>query len=91
MTRIFASRSVTEHVLRGIIGLCLSYAALRCLAQPGLPNLASAVILEGFAIFAFRGCPMCWTVGMIHTVFGKFTGAKACEACNNIANRKVKS
>jgi len=91
VTHIFASKSVFEHVVRGILGLCLTYAALKSLSQPGLPYLAGAAILEGLAIFSFRGCPMCWTVGMIHTVFGKYITAKPCAACENIANRAVKS
>ena len=64
----FASRTVMRHLLRGAAGLLAVAGALLMLRGGGplgvigtLPPLALAVIL-------FRGCPMCWTVGLIETV-----------------------
>jgi len=65
----FASRSVTTHLLRGALGLLLVAFALGSLAA--YPLLAVLAGLGG--ILAWRGCPMCWTLGLIETVAGRFT------------------
>ena len=59
----FASRTVLEHMLRGVLGA----VALAC----GLylsSTYAWALIPFGvIALIAFRGCPMCWTIGLVET------------------------
>jgi hypothetical protein len=59
----FASESVIGHLLRGCIGVVLTMWALRHQSQP-VPSLAAAA----GALLAFRGCPMCWTMGLIESV-----------------------
>jgi len=65
----FASGSVTTHLLRGALGLLLVAFALGSFAAH--PVLAVVAGVGG--ILAWRGCPMCWTLGLIETVAGRFT------------------
>src|SRR4051812_16046007 len=59
----FCSRSVTRHLLRGLAGLLLVVWALANAAAH--PVLAVAAGLT--AMLAWRGCPMCWTIGLVET------------------------
>lgn len=63
-TSLFASRTVTRHLLRGVLGAGL-FAVAMAAAAPH-PALALAAAAGGIA--ALRGCPMCWTVGLCETV-----------------------
>ena len=60
----FASRSVWEHLVRGAIGVAaLAYGFYLA------GTYAWALIPAGLiALVAFRGCPMCWTFGLIETL-----------------------
>lgn len=65
-TGLFASMSLTGHLLRGAAGIFLLYWAIRHQSETGL-SLTAAL----GALVAFRGCPVCWTVGLIETVLNK--------------------
>lgn len=70
---MFGSRSVAEHLVRGVIGLgALAGAATWSASQP-LVWLAAIPV----ALVAFRGCPMCWTVGLAETVVTTLRGRSA--------------
>jgi hypothetical protein len=60
----FASRSVLEHLARGVIGAgALGYGLYVSATH------AWAIIPLGLvALAAFRGCPMCWTIGLLDTL-----------------------
>jgi O-antigen ligase len=61
---LFGSRSVTAHLLRGVIAAALvAWAVLNRLSHPGLALVAGVA-----AVIAMRGCPMCWTVGLFETI-----------------------
>ena len=61
---VFGSRSIAAHLLRGGIAAgSLTGAVLN-----GSSNPAVAVVGIGVALLAMRGCPMCWTVGLIETI-----------------------
>ncbi|CAB4712751.1 MAG: hypothetical protein F2667_08150 [Actinobacteria bacterium] len=60
---LFASSSVTVHVVRGLIGLVLVVAAFALAAQT-----AWALLLAVPGVIAWRGCPTCWTLGLIATI-----------------------
>jgi hypothetical protein len=62
-TAMFASSTVAEHVLRGVIGLVLVVLSLTFAAsQPwALLGLVPAAI-------AWRGCPTCWAMGLAATI-----------------------
>ena len=74
---MFASKSLVEHVLRGAIGL--GAFALAGVLAPQHPLLALA-LLPG-ALVALRGCPMCWTVGLVQTAFVTLRGRPASARC----------
>jgi hypothetical protein len=60
----FASASVARHLARGAVGFTLIVAAF-VLSARGTP-LALTLIVPG--VFALRGCPTCWLVGLGQTV-----------------------
>jgi hypothetical protein len=60
----FASSSVPRHLLRGLVGFCLIGASF-VLAASGRP-VALALLVPG--VVALRGCPTCWTVGLLETI-----------------------
>jgi hypothetical protein len=72
----FASKTLLEHLVRGLIGIGAISLAVS-LGNPGGPwwSIPSALILGGVAIVAFRGCPICWTMGLIATVAHVFRRA----------------
>jgi hypothetical protein len=64
----FASSSITIHLARGASAALLAFLAM--LAQHTMTPAGSlgAAVAAGGALFMLRGCPMCWTVGLIETV-----------------------
>jgi hypothetical protein len=60
----FASKSVTEHVLRGVLGVLAILIAIKL----GYTNPIASMGLGLLALLSFRGCPMCWVAGMIGTI-----------------------
>ena len=60
---MFASGSVTEHVVRGLVGLALVVLAL--VLAPAHPW---ALLGLGPAALAWRGCPTCWLLGLGQTL-----------------------
>jgi hypothetical protein len=60
---LFASR-MTRHLLRGAIAAALLYAAIsQQVSAPGWSVLAGLL-----ALVAMRGCPACWTIGLVETI-----------------------
>jgi hypothetical protein len=74
MELVFKSRTVAGHMFRGVLGFGLLAAALNYAPQIGwwatFPALG--------ALACFRGCPMCWTVGLVETIVHRRTAAR-CE------------
>jgi hypothetical protein len=60
---MFASNTLLEHALRGFVGIAALWYAVLIAAIHPLGSLA----LGALALFAFRGCPMCWTIGLVET------------------------
>lgn len=63
-TGLFASRTLTGHLLRGAVAFALLAQALSI--QHERPWLAMLAALG--ALVVMRGCPMCWTIGLVETV-----------------------
>jgi nicotinamide riboside transporter PnuC len=61
---MFASKTIAAHLLRGVIAVALIAWAL--LHQS--PNPAIAVAAGVAAVAAMKGCPMCWTIGLLETI-----------------------
>jgi len=65
---MFASNGLVEHLVRGIVGIsALSYAI-----SISVPHPFYSLALAGVSMVAFRGCPICWTIGLVETTYRKF-------------------
>ena len=60
---MFASNTLTEHILRGAAGIGALWFAVAIAATHPWSSLAPG----GLALLAFRGCPICWMVGLFET------------------------
>jgi hypothetical protein len=60
---MFASRNLTEHLLRGAVGLPLMVAAFVLVGPLG----ALSLLLLVPAVALLRGCPTCWALGLVQT------------------------
>lgn len=65
---MFASKTLVEHGARGLIGFGGIVAAVIVGRQPGGVALAASLALAVFSLVAFRGCPVCWTIGAAETI-----------------------
>lgn len=65
---MFASKSVLEHVARGVVGFGALAAAIVLAQASGWTAVVGSTALAVFALVAMRGCPMCWTLGMVETL-----------------------
>lgn len=61
---MFASRTLIEHLLRGAVGI----GALWCAVTIAAIHPWGSLALGALVLLAFRGCPVCWTVGLIETL-----------------------
>ncbi len=69
----FASASVTQHYLRGALGLLALVLAFTGAAL-GMP---AALALLLVTVAAWRGCPTCWAVGLMQT-----RESQGCRSCS---------
>jgi len=61
---LFATRTLTGHVIRGAVAFALLYLAI---GQQHFHPVAS--LLAGLlALVAMRGCPVCWAIGLVETI-----------------------
>lgn len=74
---MFASKTMTEHVARGVVGLGALSVAVRLQQTDAWLTL----LLIPLALVALRGCPMCWTVGLLQTAFAKLSGRTSAQVC----------
>jgi len=61
---MFASTTIVAHIVRGVVAAALIAWAL--LHQSSEPAFAVAAVVA--AVVAMRGCPLCWTVGLVETI-----------------------
>jgi len=74
---MFASRSVTVHLLRGAFGFGALLAALWVLESS--PGLSVALLVA--AVVGLRGCPTCWTFGLIEIMAARARGHSLAAGC----------
>ena len=60
----FASATIAAHLRRGILGFGLLAVGVFLWPRVGLLALAPAAV----GVVALRGCPTCWTIGLVQTV-----------------------
>ena len=61
---VFGNRTISLHLLRGILGLAALYGSFSTMNETIWPS----IILLPAALFLLKGCPMCWTMGLIETI-----------------------
>ena len=61
---VFGNRTIAIHLLRGVFGILALYASFSTMNETIRPS----IILLPAAIFLLKGCPMCWTMGLIETI-----------------------
>jgi hypothetical protein len=52
-----------SHILRGAIGIAALWYALAIAETDPWGSLVSGMLV----LLAFRGCPICWTIGLFET------------------------
>lgn len=67
---MFASNTLLEHGLRGLVGIGTLWYAVTIAATYPLGSLALGVL----ALLAFRGCPICWAIGLVETASQRWRG-----------------
>ena len=60
----FGNKTVGVHLLRGILGFGALYLSFSTMNSTIWPSL----ILIPAAVYFLKGCPTCWTVGLIETI-----------------------
>ena len=60
---MFASNTFSEHIFRGAIGIGALWIAVATSATHPWGSLVLGVVV----LTAFRGCPICWTIGLFET------------------------
>ncbi|PYR20541.1 MAG: hypothetical protein DMF95_27955 [Acidobacteria bacterium] len=69
---MFASNTIAAHIVRGVIAAALiAWALLHQSSNPAFAVAAGVV-----AVAAMRGCPLCWTVGLVETCFRGARGSQ---------------
>lgn len=66
----FTSTTLTEPILRGAAGLFALWLAIPTATDHPWESLA----LGGLALVALRGCPMCWTIGLVELASRRWRG-----------------
>lgn len=76
---MFASKTLAEHVLRGLVGFACVLGAMTAwpVSLPGWLELLGRAALAIGALVSLRGCPMCWLYGLVETLLARFTGRSA--------------
>jgi hypothetical protein len=59
---LFATRTLSGHLIRGAVASTLLYAAI------GQQHAHWSVLAGLLALVAMRGCPACWTIGLVETI-----------------------
>ncbi|MGN9841600.1 hypothetical protein ACTMTI_26075 [Nonomuraea sp. H19] len=60
----FASSSLSRHLGRGVMGFGALIGSVALIPVVGPVSL----LLAAVALFAFRGCPTCWAIGLVQTI-----------------------
>jgi len=64
---MFSSSSFSEHLVRGILGIGALWAAVWLGTDAGWLGVLGSLVMGIISLAAFRGCPVCWTLGLFST------------------------
>lgn len=71
---IFASNSLIEHLARGVGGIAaLAGAILVAQGSSEWWAVPASLGLGAVTLILFRGCPVCWAIGLIETGYRALT------------------
>jgi hypothetical protein len=75
-----ASNSVTEHLVRGLLGFIALIGAVLVMLHGSMWSIPLALVGAAF----LRGCPTCWMIGLMETLT-KRAAVRVCEdgSCKN--------
>ena len=80
----FASSSLPRHLVRGAIGFGALIASVALIPLVGF----LALLLAPIGLLAIRGCPACWTIGLIQTISrGRLERSCADGSCTLLSRR----
>ena len=74
---MFASKNLTVHLVRGLIGVAAFVTSVLLFGAHPLLALAALPV----ALIALRGCPSCWTIGLMQTLAAR--GKPSAAACRD--------
>lgn len=63
-TGLFATRTLGGHLIRGAVAFAFLYAAVSQQHSHPVWSMLAGVL----ALAAMRGCPVCWTIGLVETI-----------------------
>ena len=73
---MFASKTITAHLMRGLIAAALiAWAVVHQMSHPVFALTAGVL-----AVVAMKGCPLCWTLGLAATIVERVNGRRG-HAC----------
>ena len=75
----FASPTIAEHLARGAGAAALLVLAYALFHAGGLVRITVATMTLAGAVVLMRGCPTCWTIGLLATIFGARRAPQAAE------------
>jgi hypothetical protein len=78
---VFASATLTEHLIRGSLAVSAVVGSLPLFAAGTLMGAVGGILALGFALVMMRGCPMCWTMGLLETISAT-RNKRGCEQCS---------
>ncbi len=64
----FGNRTIKLHLLKGFLGMTALAVSLDTINAKLWPS----VVLLPLSLYLLRGCPVCWTLGLIETIVMKF-------------------
>jgi hypothetical protein len=78
----FASRTLGRHLLRGLVGgVAFVIAMPLFFLGEGWPAMTGAAVFGVISAVALRGCPLCWTVGLLEMGVRGWRGRGAAPPC----------
>ncbi|SFY34544.1 hypothetical protein OH786_18385 [Streptomyces atratus] len=84
----FASASLPRHLARGALGFGALAASVLLIPAVGPAGL----LLAPLGLLALRGCPTCWTIGLLQTISkGRLQRSCVDGRCELSVDRNVRS
>jgi hypothetical protein len=73
---MFYSSTISEHLSRGVLGFGSVLLGLTYMTHGTLSGFLVSIPLLSFSLYVLRGCPACWTLGLIQTISRHLAGRK---------------